>query len=158
MSKLIIMSGPAGCGKSTWAKKYLEKYPNTALVSRDKIRFSLLKEGEHYFSHEDDVYAIFCQTIKNFLIEGKDVIADATHLNEKSRKLLLDTIGLNLKKENLEIVSFRIPLNINFQRNAQRTGPHEVVPTSVIRRMFYTQTDPKEDKSIQYNKIIYIKE
>lgn len=157
MCKLIIMSGPAGCGKSTWAKNYVEKYPNTILVSRDKIRFSMLQEGEHYFDKEDAVYEKFCQIIRQYLTEGKTVIADATHLNNKSRTLLINTIGLNLKPENLEVVSFNIPLIKILEQNAQRTGPHEVVPKGVVRRMFFSQTDPKED-TIKYGKIIYVKE
>ena len=157
MCKLIILSGPAGCGKSTWAQNYIKENPNVIVVSRDKIRFSMLKEGEHYFSHEDEVFAKFCQIIREYLTEGKTVIADATHLNEKSRKLLIDTINLDFKPENLEVVSFKIPLFKTFEQNAQRTGPHEVVPKSVIRRMFYSQTDPKDDTFIKYKNIIYVK-
>lgn len=43
------MSGAPGSGKSTWCRNHgVSKYR----VSRDEIRFSVLKDGEDYFSHE----------------------------------------------------------------------------------------------------------
>ena len=47
------MVGCPGSGKSTWAKKHL---PDTYYVSRDEVRFSLLQDGEDYFSHEKEVF------------------------------------------------------------------------------------------------------
>ena len=156
MSKLFIMSGPAGCGKSTWAQNYINEHPECRWVSRDKIRFSFLNDGDHYFDHEDDVYAEFCRAIKYHLSLGEDVIADATHLSERARKLLLKTIEYPLKPEDIVVVYFQIPLNIILERNAQRTG-RACVPVSVIRKMYYSHTDPAKDK-IKYGKIIKVKE
>lgn len=152
--KLIIMCGPAGCGKSTWAQDYIKQHENVEWVSRDEIRFSVLQEGEHYFSHEDEVYKIFCNTISNYLSLGKSVIADATHLNEKARKKLIDSLSYPIASEDIIIAYFQIPLHIILTQNAQRTG-RRLVPVKTIREMYYNQTDPHNDQ-IKYGQIIVI--
>ena len=53
MPTLYIMCGPSGCGKTTWAHNFIKEQHETndiRYVSRDEIRFSLIKEGEEYFS------------------------------------------------------------------------------------------------------------
>ena len=45
MSILYILCGPSGSGKSTWAKTD-ERMKHCAYVSRDEIRYSLVKEEE----------------------------------------------------------------------------------------------------------------
>lgn len=152
--KLIIMCGPAGCGKSTWAREYIKQHENVEWVSRDEIRFSVLKEGEHYFSHEDEVYQIFCNTISNYLSLGKSVIADATHLNEKARKKLIDSLSYPITGEDIIIIYFQIPLHIVLAQNAQRTG-RRLVPVKTIREMYYGQTDPHNDQ-MEYGQIITV--
>ena len=51
---LYILSGCPASGKSTFGKK-MSKITGIPIVSRDEIRFSLLKDDEDYFSHEEDV-------------------------------------------------------------------------------------------------------
>ena len=56
---LWILSGPPGSGKTTWTKKQIksakQKNPEAHIYhfSRDQIRFSLLEEGDPYFSKEE---------------------------------------------------------------------------------------------------------
>ena len=158
MNKLIIMCGAPGCGKTTWAKKYCEVHPNTLHVSRDAIRFSLLKEDEYYFSHETEVLETFYNNIANGLREGKDVIADATHLTRKARITCIDNIKKKLNKfpYRIEIIFIQPPLHICILRNDKRTG-RAFVPHSSIRRMWMCMEDPEKD-GIKYSRIIYIKE
>lgn len=136
---LWLLVGAPGSGKSTWAKQQ-----DGIWISRDNVRFSMLKEGDHYFDHEDEVFSTFCDEIRKALLntENKDVYADASHLNWKSRRKLLDNIPL----DGVEVgaVVFKTPLNICFERNDTRTG-HANVPHSVIRRMYYSFQHPKND-------------
>ena len=48
---LYLMSGIPASGKSTYAHKLAEK-TGAVYISRDEIRFSLLKDEEDYFTHE----------------------------------------------------------------------------------------------------------
>ena len=56
---LYILIGVPGVGKSYFAKKKLMEGPGWKYISRDEIRYSLLKEGEDYFSHENEVFEKF---------------------------------------------------------------------------------------------------
>ena len=91
-NKLYIMCGIPGSGKSTYAKTYLT---NTLYVSRDEIRFKLVKEDEDYFSKENEVFDTFIAKINEGLRQSLDVVADATHLNSKSRLKLLACLELD---------------------------------------------------------------
>ena len=84
---LYVVCGTPGSGKSTFLKDIVND--NEKIVSRDEIRFSLLKPGEQYFSHEKEVYIKFLNAITLNIRNGINVYADATHLNEKSRYKLL---------------------------------------------------------------------
>lgn len=154
MSKLIIMCGAPGSGKSTWATHYVKTHDNVSIVSRDAIRYSLLKDGEHYFSHEDEVLNIFYSQIRNDLQQRMDVIADASHLSYKSRKALLANVGKYYTE--LWAVYFRTPLETCYERNDLRSGRANV-PHEAIRNMYLSMTDPKYD-DWDYKRIIYVKD
>ena len=49
--KLYLMCGPAGSGKTTWIREHATPGVS-AHISRDRIRFSMVKEDEYYFSRE----------------------------------------------------------------------------------------------------------
>ena len=93
MADLYLMMGVPGSGKSTFLKQYVNK-KNSIIISRDEIRFSLLKEGEQYFSHEKEVLKIFWQRINTSLAENKNVFVDQTSLTPNSRKYLLNDFRL----------------------------------------------------------------
>ena len=99
-NKLIVMCGCPGLGKTHWAQSHKDAIENCKIVSRDDIRFSIVKENEPYFSHEDEVWEKFITEIQEGLDNNENVIADATHLNERSRFKLFN--ALNLK----DIVNF----------------------------------------------------
>ena len=92
--KMFVMCGAPGSGKSTWLEEKVIKniYTKPAtVVSRDKIRFALVKEDEQYFSKENEVWEKFITQIKKDLEmwSVEEVYVDATHLNIASRSKLL---------------------------------------------------------------------
>lgn len=146
MATLYILCGPSGCGKSTWAREFMNSNKDVRYVSRDEIRFSMLKEGDDYFAHEKVVFKKFVDTLAQSLADGFDVIADATHLNEFSRKKLtraLDRIYINYE---IKYVVFYTSYTECCKRDALREGIAYVGP-EVIQGMFRSFSAPvlKED-------------
>ena len=130
--RVFVMCGPAGSGKSTWLINQMQ--PQTDIcVSRDTIRFNLLKDEEDYFAHENEVKEIFFNAIANntSCSEWENVFIDATHLNPKARNQTLWNIS---KHCSVIAVSFEVPVEVAIERNAQRTGRARV-PENVIRNM-----------------------
>ena len=146
---LILFAGIPASGKSFWAKHNLTN--NDLYVSRDEVRFSIVKEDEEYFSHETKVFNYFVSEIQKGLYSGKTVYADATHINWASRNKLLK--NLNLKDVNVSIYVFKTPLNVCLDRNEERIGRTKV-PREVIIRMsrqfVMPEKDPYDYKEIKY--------
>ena len=137
---VFLLVGPPGCGKSTWINKYYI-WDYDALISRDCIRFNLLKEGDEYFEREQEVRRIFFNEIEKMTAEkswADKVYIDATHLTRKSRHQVLSHITGN---PYVVAVSFEVPVEVALERNAQRSG-RALVPENVIYNMYQTFEKP----------------
>lgn len=134
-----MMAGTPASGKSTYAKKH--KKENDIYISRDLVRFSILKPGEAYFSKETTVYNIFVQIINRALqVSSIDTVwIDATHLNINSRKKLLRRI--NQPYSCLEIICMETPLQECLNRNNKRTGVTKV-PAPQVKKMYESYQRP----------------
>ena len=129
MCKLYLMCGIPGSGKSTWLKNHA---CDGVVVSRDVIRFSMVKEDEEYFSKENEVFAEFVRQINENLSVGKDVFADATHLNPASRNKLLNQVS---GYDEVHAIVMLKTCDTALKQNENRIGTRAYVPRSVIRRM-----------------------
>lgn len=136
--ELRVMVGIPASGKSTLIEKEVwaleEEHKTTAVVSRDAVRFSMLKEGEDYFAHEDEVFEEFIRQINECMELGIDVVfADATHISPGSRFKLLSRL---LPDPNTKLVFevMDVPVAECLNRNLKREG-RERVPNTAIRNM-----------------------
>ena len=146
--KVWLLSGVPGSGKTTWVKEQIAEKGGVH-CSRDEIRFSLLKEGEDYFAHENEVVALWLEKVTNAINdpEVENIYVDATHLTEKSRQ---KTINALPKGEYfITTVFFDVPLEICIERNDNRTG-RAFVPHSAIQRMYacYNQNTKLGDATL----------
>ena len=82
MSKLIVMCGLPGSGKTSYAEQ-LALEGNYVIHSSDKIREELGDINDQ--NKNAEVFKILHQRIKNDLQNGKNVIYDATNLSRKKR-------------------------------------------------------------------------
>lgn len=136
MKVVVLLCGVPGSGKSTYAKNKTDSLKrNCIIVSRDEIRFSLVPEGEEYFSKENLVFKTFIDKITAAIddAEHEVVFIDATHLNPSSRKKVLSKI--DTENNVVYAANFNVSLEVAIARNNQRTG-RACVPESVIRNMW----------------------
>ena len=127
-------------------------HEDCVIVSRDAIRFAMLKKGEDYFAHEDEVIKHFYQNISDALRVHKYVIADATHLSVKARNRLFSNISMPFGTRIIG-VWIETSLKTALRQNAARTGLARV-PEDVIRRMFKTKVSPRKDEP--FDEVIFI--
>lgn len=138
MSKLIILRGVSGCGKSTWAESQMG---NPVIVSRDRIRLALWKSNDqdYYQVSKDElsfkermVSEVQDATIVAGLRSGHDVIVDNTNVEWKYVKALAKLAFA--ENAPVEIKTFDVSLSTAQQRNKARAllGGREV-PEEIIR-------------------------
>ena len=138
MADIYLMCGCPGAGKSTFLKNRI-KTKSSVIISRDKIRFSIVEPNEAYFSHEDEVLNIFWNEINKALLENENVFIDQTSLTPRARKWLLQHINgythanLIWIDENLETC---------LKRNENRKGTRSYVPPDTICRMYNQFIEP----------------
>jgi tRNA uridine 5-carbamoylmethylation protein Kti12 len=152
--KLYLMCGPAGSGKTTWVREHATPGVS-AHISRDRIRFKMVKEDEYYFFRENEVYMEFTrQIMKAITCEWVDeVYVDATHLTKKSREKLVREIDNVCRPFDIIVVAIKPSVEQCLAQNAQRSG-RELVPEQVIMNMYSSFEDPWDD-DLDYEKVIY---
>lgn len=136
---LNILIGIPASGKSTFAKNVLSK--DSTIISRDVIRYSMLKDGEEYFSHEKEVLREFINQIQALIDKGESVTADATHLNRYSRNRLIHCLT-NLEDYEICGYFFTTPLEVCLERNSLREGRARVPDESIVQ-MYDNLTYPE---------------
>lgn len=145
MSRLVLMMGAPGSGKSYWAEHVCR--PADKYISRDKIRFSMLKDGDDYFSKEKEVFKEFIKQIDEAIKTGYDnVFADATHLNPNSRLKTLR--ALTSKPDEIAVVFLKTPLETCLARNSLREG-RKFVPETSIKNMYHSIELPEAWEGIK---------
>lgn len=155
---LWIMCGTPGSGKTWFAKNRLMKDSNWGYISRDEVRFSMIKDDEEYFSHETAVFNAFIGKITFALLYGNDnIIADATHLDWGSRRKFLKALEKYISLKNVDVIPVVIEAKLEdiLERNKLRSG-RERVPEEVIRKMSASMNDPEKDP-YKYTAIMRVK-
>lgn len=140
MSKLTIVRGLPGCGKSTWAKAQVALDPeHTVRINKDDLRgmahdgvFIAPVKGQG--GTEAAINLMRNVTISGLLISGWNVITDDTNLPQQTVKVLSNIAA----KANAEVEIHDmtdVDLNLCLTRNRQRTGRARV-PDEVIMDMY----------------------
>lgn len=143
---LYVMCGVPGSGKSYLARE-ITKAVHSKLVSRDEIRFSMLKDNDEYFSKENLVFSRYMELINKSLKNDCSVIADATHLTPGSRRKLLN--NLTIKPASIICFYFDLPLDVCLSRNVGRPG-REQVPEETMQSMYKNFKPPQYSEGFDY--------
>ena len=137
-SRMYMMIGAPGVGKSYYIEQH--KNPGTLVISRDKIRFSMLGEKDEYFSKEKAVYNEFINQINMAIERGETFYVDQTSLNRASRNKLFSR--LKVKPTYTTAIYLKSSLDKILKQNAQRTG-RALVPEDAVINMFNSIEEPK---------------
>lgn len=139
--KLIMLVGIPGSGKSTYAKKYKERYINdpVEIVSSDCIRKELYGD-ENCQDNPQQVFELMQERTLEYLANGVSVIYDATNLVRKHRIQFLERCPTYVQKE-AHIIWSDVEECISRDENRDRT-----VGKSVITRMLKTFQPPYFDE------------
>ena len=145
MAKLYVMVGLPGSGKSAYAKKMLKGI----IVSSDDIRECLYGMAEIQ-SDPNRVFAFVNSITKDCLKDNRDVIYDATSLNEKTRANIIDQFS-DVADEIIAIY-MDTPLETCIMRNNARD---RIVPENRIRDMAKSLTQPTVAEGFSEIRIIF---
>lgn len=138
MSKIIILCGISGSGKSTFASTTVRHNPERYVsVNRDKLRegfYGYIEDTISEYYHRNDfnylenqITAVQDNLIDFWLKRGKDVIIDATNLKTSYQKEF-EKFGFPT-----EIIYFDVTLKEALTRNM---GRKRKVDESVIERQY----------------------
>ena len=146
--KVFLLSGVPGAGKSTWVRANMTV--GSEWISRDNVRFAIIKDDEDYFAHEDEVFDTFInyinQTLENPNID--QIFIDATHLSRRSRRKTISRIRM-ANVEELNCICFTTPKAVCHARNNLREGRSKV-PASAIENMFNAYSLPTKDEGFTH--------
>lgn len=124
-----MLVGLAGSGKSSFSKELVDGRDDIIYLSSDGIREELYGDENVQQDHAK-VFALMAERSKEALKDGKHVIYDATNLNRKKRRGLLQQLPRSVHKTAVYIAT---DFNITKEQNANRD---RVVPQEVIDNMY----------------------
>ena len=155
MKTLYVLIGLPGRGKSTWCRNRPHTHTGCAtewdIISRDNIRFSMLKPEEDYFAHEKEVWNEYVQKVADSINDPWTIntIADSTNLSPKARRRLINEVRMALKpgyKFQVVYIYFDVYYITCIRRNNQRHG-RERVPEEAILNMKKALIFPTAEES-----------
>ena len=152
MTKVFVLVGLPGCGKSTWAQQNKGHYQMFDVVlSSDEYRQKLLGDENNQLNNELVFSTLYKDAIQ-YLKEGKSICIDATNITRKARRGILNRIKENhIECEKIAVV-FEVEPKIVFSQNLSRD---RVVPGQVIHKMMCNFEIPFYGEGFDTINIVY---
>lgn len=144
---LILLVGIPGSGKTTYAEKYVEKYPGTVHLSSDKIRAELWG-NEATQGDNNEVFSLMQSRAIDALNNGQSVVYDATNITRKDRSYII-TLCPKFAKIECHIIWSKIETCVVRDQMRDRNVGREV-----IYRMLKRFQAPYYDEGFNEIKIV----
>ena len=123
---MTMMVGLPGAGKSTYVKNIEYGNGKPIIHSSDELRDELYGDVNSQ-EHNADLFNELHRRIKTDLLDGHDVIYDATNLSKKRRRAFLDELK-NIKcKHYCEVILTPLEKYMEQNKNRERTVPEDVI-------------------------------
>lgn len=128
MATVHMMIGIQGSGKTTYAKKLANTY-HYAIISTDVVRML------HPEWKEELIWPEVYKLCANYLMDGQDIIFDATNITPKVRRRFIDEVSKYTNEFDLKAYYFRTELAICEERvKVRNTLENELyLPVEVIK-------------------------
>lgn len=142
MSKLVVLSGVPGSGKSYFSKALRKKkVGHVYIVSSDALR-DLVTGNQQNLSEETLMWKMFYELAKVYSADPNGIVVlDATNRSTEYR--INSVKELKSHFDEADLVIFDIPKEVVLKQNLEREFP---VPESVIEDYFsYFELPKKED-------------
>lgn len=148
MNTLVLLSGVAGSGKSSFAKEY---FKGAKVISSDEIRYSLTSSYHILLKDMNIVYDKMIEETNDLFKSNKDItiVLDSTFLDDSRREYFLSRIK---GQDKTILIMLRVPLEEIIRRNKNRKED-KVVPEQVIREMYSRFSYPKQENISHYDEI-----
>jgi protein phosphatase len=146
-NQIIVLVGISGCGKSTFADKYMTEHPDTLLLSSDKLR-GVIGKSESDQSVTPQVFSIIKRNSDEAIAKGKTVMIDATSLNPKERRDYVDIA----KKHNVDAIAYVFERDkATLMKNQEKRGASggRIVPEFVIDKMLSKYVRPSTSEGFK---------
>ena len=160
--KYIILVGPPCCGKSTWTDAFIEKTPDTTIVSRDGILMEYAKEINESMTYNvawdtvsgKDVDKEYKRRLKESETYGEvNIIVDATNMGVKRRTGHMKNVSEEFDRE---VVVFPWDKKTFVERNAKRkeeTG--KSISNGIWQSMVNNYKTPTKEEG--FDKLTFLK-
>lgn len=146
MSKLIMLVGLPASGKSTLSQRLSIEH-DAEIVSSDEIRKELLNDINNQ-TNNDKIFNVMHDRVVELLSINRNVIYDATNLNRKRRKHLINHV---FKADQKIVYYINESIGTVLLRDSDR---ERTVGEQVISKMYKNLHIPVEGEG--WNKVIYV--
>lgn len=146
-TKLILLVGIPGSGKTTYAQKYIKEHPNTVHFSSDAIRKELYGD-ERIQGDANQVFHCMGQSALKALNNGQNVVYDSTSMTRKDRASIISACP---KFVRIEAHIIWQPIETCIERDATR---ERSVGKDVIDKMLKRFQAPFYDEGFDEIRIV----
>jgi len=129
LKKLILLVGVPGAGKTTLAKKIVER--GFLCLNADTIRQEVHGNAADQ-SDPEKIFTIFFQLLEDAMSKGLDIVIDNTNLNPKQRRPILERAA-QFAYTDIQLFLLDVPLDTCLERNR---GRQRCVPDDIVANMY----------------------
>lgn len=146
MSKMYLMTGVSGSGKTTFAKEFAHRN-NLRYLSIDNFYCATFGD-ENVHKHEFDVWMMFYRAIEIASRDNVDIIIDTNSPTVSNRDEIYNWFG-HMFAENYMIYIYASS-DLCFKNNTNR---NRVIPQDEMIKMYKDYECPDEEEALQWTKI-----